>query len=85
MIKYVTLFGNRIEKVDIVRETATMVVRRTFGSWLAQAGVPIQQISALLRHSDVRVTASIYAHLSQDVLKDAVYVLDKQSDKRKTA
>ena len=31
-------------------------LRRTFGSWLVQAGVPIQTVSTLLRHSDIRIT-----------------------------
>jgi integrase len=51
-------------------------LRRTFGSWLVQAGVPIQPVSALLRHSDIRITDRVYAHLSPDSLRDAVAVLD---------
>lgn len=38
-------------------------LRRTFGSWLVQAGVGIERVSRLLRHSDVSVTARVYAHL----------------------
>jgi len=51
-------------------------LRRTFGSWLVQAGVPIQTVSALLRHSDIRVTDRVYAHLSLATLRDAVDVLN---------
>lgn len=52
-------------------------LRRTCGSWLAQAGVPIQEISKLLRHADIRVTAEIYAHLLPDQLQATVRVLDR--------
>ena len=51
-------------------------LRRTCGSWLVQAGVPIQQVSRLLRHSDIRVTDRVYAHLLPEQLHEAVAVLD---------
>ena len=50
-------------------------LRRTFGSWLVQAGVSIQAVSALL-HSDIRITDRIYAHLSPESLREAVDVLN---------
>ena len=52
-------------------------LRRTFGSWLVQAGVDIRRVSELMRHSDIRVTASVYAHLAPGDLADAVEVLDR--------
>ncbi|MFO1433954.1 MAG: site-specific integrase [Candidatus Competibacteraceae bacterium] len=51
-------------------------LRRTCGSWLVQAGVSIQQVSALLRHSDIRITAQVYAHLAPENIREAVSVLD---------
>ena len=51
-------------------------LRRTFGSWLVQAGVSIQAVSALLRHSDIRITDRVYAHLSPESLREAVAVLN---------
>jgi integrase len=47
-------------------------LRRTFGSMLAQKGVPIFDISKLMGHSSVQVTAKIYAHLLPDNLRKAV-------------
>jgi integrase len=47
-------------------------LRRTFGSMLAQAGVPIFDISKLMGHSNVNITARIYAHLLPENLKSAV-------------
>ena len=52
-------------------------LRRAFGSWLVQAGVDIRRVSELMRHSDIRVTARVYAHLAPADLADAVAVLDR--------
>jgi len=52
-------------------------LRRTFGSWLVQAGVDIRRVSELMRHSDIRVTARVYAHLAPGDLVAAVEVLDR--------
>jgi integrase len=52
-------------------------LRRTFGNWLVQAGADIRRVSELMRHSDIRVTASVYAHLAPGDLADAVEVLDR--------
>ena len=51
-------------------------LRRTCGSWLVQRGVDIRTVSELLRHSDVRITAQVYAHLSPANLKNTAEVLD---------
>ena len=51
-------------------------LRRTFGSWLAQAEIPIDRVSKLLRHGNVGVTASVYAHLRPEDLADAAATLD---------
>ena len=50
-------------------------LRHTFGSRLAQAGVPITVIKELMGHSTVTVTMR-YAHLTQGNLQQAVKVLD---------
>lgn len=49
-------------------------LRHTYGSWLAQRGVPIETISRLMNHSSLTVTMR-YAHLSPSNLHDAVGVL----------
>lgn len=53
-------------------------LRRTCASWLAQAGESIHAICRLLRHSDIRVTERVYAHLSPDSLRNTVAVLDRE-------
>jgi integrase len=52
-------------------------LRRTFGSWLVQAGVDIRRVSELMRHADIRVTAQVYAHLAPKDLVAAVEVLNR--------
>jgi integrase len=64
------------DKAGLGKDVTPHTLRRTFGSWLAQAGQPIQAISALLRHSDIRVTDRVYAHLSPDSLRETAAVLD---------
>ncbi|MCL4512017.1 MAG: site-specific integrase [Bacteroidetes bacterium] len=46
-------------------------LRHTFASWLVQRGVSIYQVSKLLGHSSVNVTA-IYSHLQPDDLRESV-------------
>jgi integrase len=56
-------------------------LRRTCGSWLVQQGVPIQVVSSLLRHSDIRITDRVYAHLSPTTVQAAVEVLDQPASR----
>jgi integrase len=51
--------------------------RRTCGSWLVQARVPLREVSKLLRHADIRVTEKVYAHLLPNQLQVTVRVLDR--------
>ncbi|MFZ1539757.1 MAG: site-specific integrase, partial [Chromatiaceae bacterium] len=54
-------------------------LRRTCGSWLVQAGVGIERVAMILRHSDVRVTARVYAHLRHADLADDITALDRRA------
>lgn len=51
-------------------------LRRTFATWMIQAGASIQHVSGLLRHQDIKLTASVYAHLSADNYREAAELLD---------
>lgn len=53
------------------------VLRHTCASWLVQDGVPIADVSRLLRHADVTTTARVYAHLSPDQARRAADSLDR--------
>lgn len=61
-------FYRDIEAAGIPRETPEGVLdlhalRHSFASWLVRAGVAPKTAQALLRHSDVRMTLAIYAHV----------------------
>lgn len=52
-------------------------LRRTAGSWMLQAGIPIEVISAMLGHSDIRITQQVYARFNVDWLRPAAAALEK--------
>lgn len=47
-------------------------LRRTFASWLVQAGVPLLVVAKLLGHSSTRMVEKVYGHLSDTSLRDAI-------------
>jgi len=47
-------------------------LRHTYGSLLAQEGVPLKAIAAAMGHSDTRMTERHYAHLSDDYVAEQV-------------
>jgi integrase/recombinase XerC len=51
-------------------------LRHTFGSFLAEAGVPLQEIQRIMGHSSVRVT-EIYARLRNNDFSNALNALNK--------
>jgi integrase len=51
-------------------------LRRTAGSWMLQAGIPIEVISAMLGHTDIRVTQQVYARFNVDWLRQAAKALE---------
>lgn len=48
------------------------ILRHTYGSRLAMAGVPLAVIAEALGHSDERITRKHYAHLSPSYIRDAI-------------
>jgi integrase/recombinase XerD len=46
-------------------------LRHSYGVWRAKAGMPLSQLSRLMRHSDVQTTHDYYLRFSNDDLKDA--------------
>jgi integrase len=52
-------------------------MRHSYASALLTAGVPIQEVSKLLGHSDPSVTLRIYAHVLPESEKDTAKKLDE--------
>src|SRR3546814_9892686 len=48
------------------------ILRHTYGSRLAMAGVPMAVIAEALGHADERITRKHYAHLCPSYVRDAV-------------
>ncbi len=55
-------------------------LRRTAGSFMLQRGVRIEDVSAMLGHSNIAITRRVYAHLNVEHLRAAVRTLDKPRD-----
>jgi integrase len=47
-------------------------LRRTFASWMAQAGVPLKVVARLLRHRSSRMVDQVYGHLDDESLRAGV-------------
>jgi len=60
-----------------VPEVSIHELRHSFGSLLLAKGVDIKVVSALMGHSSVSITYSIYIHLTEKQMIDAINVLDK--------
>ncbi len=51
-------------------------LRHTAASLLIAAGVPLVEVSMLLGHSELRVTADLYSHLQQQTAAKAASDMD---------
>ena len=73
------IFKKYIVKAKLNPKLSFHSLRHTFASWLVQRGVSIYQVSKLLGHSSVNVTA-IYSHLQPDDLRESVSKLTEPSN-----
>lgn len=68
-------FRRAVKDAWLGKEVTPHVLRHTAASWMAEAGVPMSEIAAVLGHSDSRVTEKHYAKYSPTYLQRAVRAL----------
>lgn len=68
-------FRRAVSDAGLGKEVTPHVLRHTAASWMAEAGVPMSEIAAVLGHSDSRITERVYAKLSPTYLQKAVRAL----------
>jgi integrase len=71
----VEALGLNVGVADRLQRVCFHTLRHTYGSWLAQANVPIHTIAELMGHSVIEMTRR-YAKLSPDHKRAAVRLLD---------
>ncbi|MBD8556347.1 site-specific integrase [Rhizobium sp. CFBP 8762] len=59
-----------------VDDVSAHVFRHTAAVWMAEAGVPMEEISQYLGHSTVEITRRVYARYSPDHLRKAASALE---------
>lgn len=69
-------FGRACKRAGIIG-VSPHTLRHTCGTWLAQAGVPLNKIGWWLGHSDARTT-QLYAHHHPDYQDEALAALDRR-------
>lgn len=70
-----TGFAAAVERAGLV-DVTPHVLRHSAAVALAEAGVPMAEIAAVLGHSDSRITESVYARFSPGYLRGAISALD---------
>lgn len=72
------MYRSKIEKEDelVGRDLTPYCLRHTYCTDLQNAGVPINVAKYLMGHSDIRVTANIYTHHTEDVSKSAIKAME---------
>jgi len=68
-------FRRAVKDAGLGKEVTPHVLRHTAASWMAEAGVPMSEIAAVLGHRDSRTTERVYARMSPEYLQKAVRAL----------
>lgn len=79
-----TVYRNQVIAPVIDEELTPYYLRHTYCTNLAKSGVDIRTAQYLMGHSDIKVTANIYTHVNDDMLKKAQDLISaKNVPKRK--
>lgn len=68
-------FREAVKRAGLGADVTPHVLRHTAASWMAEAGVPMSEIAAVLGHRDSRTTERVYAKYSPEYLQRAVRAL----------
>lgn len=68
-------FARAAERAEL-KDVSPHVIRHSAAVWMAEAGVPMDEIAQYLGHSNSKVTFSTYARYSPEHLKRAASALD---------
>lgn len=68
-------FREAVKRAGLGPDVTPHVLRHTAASWMAEAGIPMSEIAAVLGHRDSRTTERVYAKYSPDYLQRAVKAL----------
>lgn len=63
---------------DAVRRSIAIVLRHTAGVYMAEAGVPMEEISQYLGHTSTKVTERVYARYSPEYLRNASNAIERR-------
>ena len=58
-----------------LEDVSPHVLRHTAAVWMAEAGVPMEEIAQFLGHDDSRITSRVYARFSPEYLRRAARAL----------
>lgn len=76
-----TVYRNQITKSKVSDDLVPYCLRHTYGTDLQDAGVPINVAKYLMGHADIQTTANIYTHETDDIIKTAAELINKQAIK----
>ncbi|NBW15012.1 MAG: site-specific integrase [Caulobacteraceae bacterium] len=65
-------FRAACDRAGLDKSVTPHTLRHTAASWMAEAGIPMSEIAAVLGHRDSRTTERIYARMSPEYLQKAV-------------
>lgn len=73
------VYRNRlIPPLPLADDLTTYCLRHTFCTNLAKAGIDVRTAQSLMGHSSIELTANIYTHVDDDLLKDAAKLMNNK-------
>lgn len=69
-------FKNIMEKADIKTHLTIHSMRHSFATRLLEKGADIKTVSDLLGHKSIQITLDIYSHVSSNLKKNTISLLD---------